>query len=691
MNSHIRKAYYLSIEYLPGRIAVNNIINGGKDKDFTPEQLAAIDEEEIISEYPGILTDPALGNGGLGRLASCYLDSAAAINKPVVGYGLYYKYGLFRQSFDNGAQKEAADDWGASIYALAVPKPKEAVFVKFSDFTAKAVPHDVTITGYGGGETTLRLWEARRGEEFDFAAFDNGDYSDMIRSRSETITKCLYPRDESEEGRILRIRQEYLLAAASIADVLRGFEKTADNNIPKLSDIEKYCVFQLNDTHPVWAIPEFVRICVNKYGYDIAAAFDTARKIFRYTNHTIMAEALEKWNRRTVTKIIPNTSSIIDQIREILYGEIGKSSEPIIKPDLHQSAVTPEIEKAAQGVASAFNPETYDFMVGDEINMGKLALYTAKKVNGVAEIHSELLKTDVFPEWYALYPDKFVNVTNGVTPRRWLKQCNPELTALIADTLGSDAFVGDLSLIKGLKLDTDKFSAVKQTKKNQLAKWLKDKHNIAVDPTFIFDIQVKRFHEYKRQLLNALSILDVYYSIKDGSITNFAPTLYLFGGKSAPGYRRAKAIIKFINTVADIINTDPTVKGKMQVAFIPDYNVSAAQLLIPSADVSEQISTAGLEASGTSNMKFSLNGAVTLGTLDGANIEIFREAGEGNNYVFGATVDELKSILPNYNPREIVVNDKKLGAVLAFLGKCDKELYHSLVTDYNYQYYFSGD
>ena len=652
LRRHQRKAYYISAEYLIGRLVYSNLYN-----------LGILDELKQLFADRGVdlacleeVEDAALGNGGLGRLAACFLDSAASTNIPLSGYGLRYKFGLFKQSFDeHGNQKENADDWSKFGDPWSFRRFKHAVKVKFPDHTVLAVPYDVPVIGYGTENIgTLRLWECEAEEELDFKAFNDQDYLRALSSKNkaEDITRVLYPNDSTWEGKRLRIKQQYVLSSASLQDILR-FYKTIHGS--DLSQFSQFFAVQLNDTHPAMSIPELIRLLmVEGMGFD--QAFETARKTFSYTNHTVMSEALEKWNLDLLRSVVPEIVDIIVRIDEKLKRE---------HPGL--------------------------FIVKDNAaHMANLSVYVGSYVNGVAEIHSQILKDDCFKEWYAAFPERFQNKTNGVTPRRWLGLCNPELSQLIKYRIGGD-FLKDLDRLKKLKpmIDDDmvlQFNKIKRQKKQQLCEVIHQREDIRLNPDFIFDVQVKRAHEYKRQLMNALSIVDIYFRLKDGSLKDFHPTVYIFGAKSAPGYARAKAVIRYINRIARMINNDPAVSDKLKVVFVQNYNCSYAEHIIPAADISEQISPAGTEASGTGNMKLMLNGAVTLGTLDGANVEIAQEAGRENEYIFGHTVEQINAMRDSYNARGIYdINDRLRKAINTLVDGTvptddeQKELFHALL------------
>ena len=616
---HERKAYYISAEYLIGRLVYSNMFN-----------LGILDEMKKLFAERGVdlavledIEDDALGNGGLGRLAACFLDSAASCNLPLSGYGLRYKFGLFKQRFDaNGNQVEIADDWTKYGDPWSYRRYNHTVKIKFPEHTVLAVPYDVPVIGYGTNNiNTLRLWQCEPETPLDFTAFNDQDYLRALheKNKAEDITRVLYPNDSTWEGKRLRIKQQYVLSSASLQDMLRTYKIAHGSDLSKFCD---YYAVQLNDTHPAMSIPELIRL-LQKEGMSFDEAFKVAQKTFSYTNHTVMSEALEKWPLDLMRSVVPEIVDIICKIDEKLRWE---------HPNL--------------------------FIVKDNTaHMANLSIYVGTYVNGVAEIHSQILKDDCFKEWYYAFPERFQNKTNGITPRRWMGLCNPELTEMVREKVGGD-FLKDLELIGGLKEHINdetvaKFNAIKRVKKEQLCNVVAKNEGVMLNPDFMFDVQVKRLHEYKRQLLNILSVVDIYFRLKEGRLPDFQPTVYLFGAKSAPGYARAKAIIRYINRVAKMINNDPAVADKLKVIFVQNYNCSYAEHIIPAADVSEQISPAGTEASGTGNMKLMLNGAVTLGTLDGANVEIAQEAGRENEYIFGHTVEQINAAKGSYYARGI--------------------------------------
>ena len=647
-----RKAFYISAEYLIGRLVYSNLFN-----------LGILDEMKQLFRERGVdlailedIEDDALGNGGLGRLAACFLDSAVSCDIPLSGYGLRYRFGLFKQRFnEEGSQVEMADDWTKYGDPWSYRRYMHTVKIDFPDHTVLAVPYDVPVIGYGTKNIgTLRLWQCEAQEELDFDAFNRQDYQRALdaKNRAEDITRVLYPNDSTVEGKRLRLKQQYVLSSASLQDMVRVYKSVHGTDMSHFAEF--YCV-QLNDTHPAMSIPELIRLLM-KEGMDFEQSFEIAQKTFSYTNHTVMGEALEKWNLDLLRSVVPEIVDIILRIDEKLKRE---------HPNL--------------------------FIVRDNTaHMANLSVYVGTYVNGVAEIHSQILKDDVFHQWYEVFPERFQNKTNGITPRRWIGLCNPELCQLITDKIGGD-FLKNLEEIAALKPMIndqliEQFQAVKRIKKQQLCDVIEKREGIRLNPDFIFDVQVKRLHEYKRQLMNILSVVDIYFRLKEGRLPDFQPTVYLFGAKSAPGYGRAKAVIRYINRVAKLINNDPAVADKLKVVFVQNYNCSYAEHIIPAADISEQISPAGTEASGTGNMKLMLNGAVTLGTLDGANVEIAQEAGMENEYIFGHTVEQINAIKDTYRSRSIYESNAHLRRAIETLvdgtvptDDAQKELYTSLL------------
>lgn len=628
-----KRACYFSAEFLVGRLVYNNLMNLGLLEEM----------EELFRNHglePALLEeveDSALGNGGLGRLAACFLDSAATHSVPLDGYGIRYRYGLFRQSFENGFQKESPDDWLRFGDPWSLRREEEQVFVRFKGQTVRAVPYDMAVIGYGGVVNTLRLWQAEPVHALDFDQFNAQKYGKAFQEQNEAeaISSVLYPNDDTNQGKRLRLKQQYFFSSASLQDLIRRFRREGNRDF---TAFPSFCAVQLNDTHPVVSIPELIRLLGEEgIGFDDALAI--ARETFAYTNHTVMAEALEKWDVKLFRSVLPHLVPIVRQMEQALESELRQKGISDLSP--------------------------YRIVDGNTIHMARMAVFASRSTNGVAKIHTELLKKDVLKEWYALYPERFHNETNGVTQRRWLKLCNRELASWITGRIG-DGWVTDLSKLKGLEpfagdpASLQSFAAIKREKKSQLAAYLLQKEGISVSPDWVFDVQIKRLHEYKRQLLNGFAIWDLAQRVKQGDAPGFRPTVFLFGAKAAPGYFRAKAVIKYLHEIAAAVNNDPALDRWMKVVFVTDYNVSYAEKLVPAADISEQISTAGTEASGTGNMKLSLNGAVTLGTYDGANIEIVSHAGEENNYIFGARVEDLDRLRETYDPNALYREEPRI-------------------------------
>ena len=626
-----KRVGYLSAEFLVGRAIYANLYNLGKLEEVKAWLLEKGVDITLFEE----IEDAALGNGGLGRLAACYLESGATVGIPLDGYGIRYRYGLFRQEFEGGFQKERADEWLRCGDPWSFRREEESVLVEFSDFTVRAVPYDMPVIGYGGKTiNTLRLWQSEQPNKFDFDAFNNMQTDKLAkdRIRCEAISYALYPNDSTEKGRLLRLRQEYFFTSASVQDIIRKHKK---KGLP-IEQIGKSISLQLNDTHPVFAIPEFIRLVMQE-GLSFEKAFLLARSVFNFTNHTILGEALERWDMKRVQKLLPEIAKILKCMQRRIEKEF---------------------------------PDGKLFLIKDNtVHMANVAIYAGNKVNGVAALHTEILKENTFHDWYEAYPERFLNVTNGVTPRRWLALCNPELSAFIKEKIGG-GWEAKLDRLKELEKYADDaqtrhaFAEIKRIKKMQLSEYIYKKEGVLLPPEFIFDVQAKRLHEYKRQLLNAFSILYYYFRIKEGKEPDFKPMAFIFGAKAAPGYYIAKAIIKFIQSIADKVNNDPDVNDKIRVVFVTDYNVSYAEKIMPAADISEQISMAGMEASGTGNMKFMLNGTVTLGTMDGANVEICEEAGVENEYIFGATVEEVQEVKKNYDPLSLYNADPELKRII---------------------------
>ncbi|MGK2348454.1 glycogen/starch/alpha-glucan phosphorylase [Actinomyces sp. W5033] len=625
-----RMEHYFSAEFLMGRALLNNLTNLGLVEE-ADKAVGAFGQNltDVLEQEP----DAALGNGGLGRLAACFLDSCATLDLPVNGYGILYRYGLFKQLFDDGFQTEHPDAWMEEGYPFVIRREEAQRIVRYQDLTVRAVPHDMPITGYGTRNVnTLRLWKAEPMEEFDYEAFNSQRFTDAIveRERTADISRVLYPNDTTYEGKVLRVRQQYFFCSASLQEIIDTY---VAHHGEDLRGFSTYNAIQLNDTHPVLAIPELMRLLMDEHGLGWDEAWAEVTKTFAYTNHTVLAEALETWEVSIFERLFP-------RVLEIVY-EIDRRFRAQMR------------ERGLDEATIAYMAPVQDGVV----RMAWIACYAAYSINGVAAIHTEIIKRDTLKEWHAVWPERFNNKTNGVTPRRWLRQCNPRLSAVLDDVVGDDSWVRDLSVLSRYTADVsdevlDRLTEVKRANKADFAAWVLEREGVEIDPEAVFDVQIKRLHEYKRQLLNALYILDLYFRMKEDPSLVVPKRVFVFGAKAAAGYVRAKAIIKLINTIAELVNNDPVVSRTLKVVFIHNYNVSPAEHIIPAADVSEQISMAGKEASGTSNMKFMMNGALTLGTLDGANVEILDQVGEDNAYIFGATEDELPVLRESYDPRQ---------------------------------------
>ncbi len=604
-----KNAYYLSMEFLIGRSFYNNLM-----------ELGVLEEAKEILAQKGIdinvfeeIEDAALGNGGLGRLAACFLDSAAGLGLPLQGYGIRYKYGLFKQAIKNGFQVELPDDWQKFGDPWSIRRENEKRLIKFADMSVWAVPYDMPV--FGKRVNNLRLFQAEGNEE------------------AQKISEYLYPADDTEEGKLLRLRQEYFFSAAAIGELV---DKHIKKHGRRFDNFSEFNSIQLNDTHPILAIAEFIRLLTTEHRVCLSDALEVAKKTFSYTNHTILPEALECWQSLQIKKILPEIYSILMKVYVKQKDEFAR-----LKCSLE--------EASDMAIYSA-----------DKFSMANLALFVGNKVNGVAKLHTDILKSNLFKTAFKYYPEKFQNKTNGITQRRWLMLCNRELSELIDNSIGQD-WRNDIQLLGQLESKVNNiipdFIKVKAEKKRQLFEYIKIHEGVDITENFIVYSQVKRLHEYKRQLMTALAILEIYKSLKNGTIKEFQPSVFIFGAKSAPSYKRAKAIIKFINEIADKINSDEQTNRLLKVVFVQNYNVSYAEKIVAGTDVSLQVSTAGLEASGTGNMKFMMNGAVTCGTMDGANIEIVELAGKENNYIFGAEVDEIERLKKDgYNPTEIIKN-----------------------------------
>ncbi|WP_130864648.1 glycogen/starch/alpha-glucan phosphorylase [Acidipropionibacterium timonense] len=623
-----RMEHYFSAEFLMGRALLNNLSNLGMVEQARSALAAhGINLSDVLDQEP----DAALGNGGLGRLAACFLDSCATLDLPVDGYGILYRYGLFRQSFSDGFQVEEPDSWMEDEYPFIIRREEAKRVVHYADLDVYAVPYDMPITGYGTKNVnTLRLWKAEPIREFDYDAFNSQRFTDAIvdRERTMDISRVLYPNDTTYEGKVLRVRQQYFFCSASLQEMVDNYVEHHGANLNGFADFNS---IQLNDTHPVLAIPELMRLLMDEHGLGWDAAWAVVRRTFAYTNHTVLAEALETWEVSIFERLFPR---IVEIVREIDRRFRAEMAERGLSGDL--------VEYMAP-------------VSGGRVRMAWIACYASYSINGVAALHTEIIKRETLKPWHDLWPERFNNKTNGVTPRRWLKQCNPRLATLLDDVTGSDAWVRDLTVLGRFTDDVpetvyDRLTEIKRANKVDFATWVARREGVEIDPEAIFDVQIKRLHEYKRQLLNAFYILDLYFRLKADPELEVPSRVFIFGAKAAPGYIRAKAVIKLINSIAELVNDDPAINGRLKVVFVHNYNVSPAEHIIPAADVSEQISMAGKEASGTSNMKFMMNGALTLGTLDGANVEILDAVGDDNAYIFGATEEQLPGLRESYDP-----------------------------------------
>ena len=686
-----RRVYYLSMEFLIGRTLSNAMIAEGI-YDVAQKALAElnVDLEEIIEKE----VDPGLGNGGLGRLAACFMDSLATLAIPAMGYGIRYEYGMFRQKIENGQQVERPDDWLEKGAPWEFMRPSKRFSIDFGGhiyFEGKkciwnpaekvtALAYDQMIPGYkNDSASTLRLWSAHGGEVFDLAEFNRGDHLAAVATRSanQNLSRVLYPDDSTWNGRELRLRQEYFLVSASLQDILRRHLRTHGT----LDNLADKVAIHLNDTHPALAIPELMRILIDLHGYSWQHAWDKTRRIFSYTCHTLMSEALETWPVEMMAKILPRHLQMIFEINDHFLEYV----KTYVTTDMDFIRRVSLIEEGYQR----------------KVRMGWLSVVGSHKVNGVAAIHSDLMVTSTFADFAHIYPERFTNVTNGITPRRWLAVANPKLAALFDQYIGSE-WRCDLSQIEKLKAFADKgefkraVADIKYDNKVKLAEYVKKTLNIDLDPHALFDVQVKRIHEYKRQMLNVLHIIARYNEMLAHTEKDWQPRVFILAGKAASAYYAAKQTIRLINDVANVINNDERLKGRLKVVFIPNYSVSLAQLIIPAADISEQISLSGTEASGTSNMKFALNGALTLGTLDGANVEILDNVGEDHIFIFGNTVEQVEALRrEGYRPFDYYQNDEQLREVIDQIIRGDfspeePNRYHSLIQGLQYHDYYQS-
>ena len=679
-----KRVYYLSMEFLIGRLLEDAVVNLGLEEEARAalEKLGA-DFDAVVADEP----DAALGNGGLGRLAACFLDSMSTVGVAAYGYGIRYEHGLFRQRFRDGWQVEQPEDWLTQIHPWEFPRAESTYPIGFGGEvhdtadgrrawapaeTVLAVAYDTPIPGWQGTwVNTLRLWSAQPTQVFDLEPFNRGDFigAAVPAVLAQTISRVLYPDDSTPQGKELRLKQEFFFTAASLRDIVRRFSDRHSN----IRELSGKIAVQLNDTHPAIAVPELVRLLVDEYHLDFKEALPLARDCLHYTNHTLMPEALERWPVDLMWRVLPRHMELVERIDEA-HAE----------------------ETASRGQA---RPNNVKIVEAGDVHMGNLAFIGTRRVNGVSALHTDLMKETVFKDLHGLHPDRIVNQTNGVTPRRWLLGCNPALSQLITDAIGPE-WPGDLDLLQGLTLLADdrgfqaRFAAAKERNKRNLADFLASQLRFSVDPSAMFDIQIKRIHEYKRQLMNILEAVAAWNEMRRNPEAPFAPRVRIFGGKAAPGYAMAKLIIKLINDVAKKINADMTTRDRLSIVYVPNYNVSMAERLIPAADLSEQISTAGMEASGTGNMKFAMNGALTIGTMDGANVEIHERVGDQNIFIFGLTADQVTGWRESgYEPESVIARSPRLAEVIAqieegFFSPDDPDRYRSLVDNLRHHDWF---
>lgn len=681
-----KRVYYLSMEFLMGRLLGDALINLGL-YEVTKKAMQELGYK--IEDLASMESDAALGNGGLGRLAACFLDSMATLELPAYGYGIRYEYGIFYQKIVNGWQVESPDHWLRYGNPWEIERPEYIYPVKFygqvqsyqdekgnmrfdwvNTENVIAMAYDTPIPGYGNNTVNnLRLWSAKSSREFNLEYFNYGNYGKAVEEKimSENISKVLYPRDDFHAGRELRLKQEYFLVSASLQDIIRRYKKTHSQGFQLFP---KKVAIQLNDTHPALCIPELMRLLMDEEGLGWEEAWDITQRTFAYTNHTVLPEALEKWRIKLMEYLLPRHLQIIYEINRRWIEKVNQ----IYPGDLDRVRDLSIIEE------------------GDEkkVRMANLAIVGSHSVNGVAELHTDILKKRVFKGFFEIFPEKFNNKTNGITQRRWLKLSNPALSDLISSKIG-EGWITDLYQLKKLekwcedKVFQREWEQVKLHNKKRLAHCIKETMGIEINIQSIFDVQVKRIHEYKRQLLNVFHVILLYNRLKNGTVKNFIPRTVVFGGKAAPAYSMAKNIIKLINSVAEVVNSDPDIGDRLKVVFIPNYSVSSAQLIIPAADLSEQISTAGMEASGTGNMKFALNGALTIGTLDGANIEILQEVGKENIFIFGLTAEKVQTLRQNgHDPWKYYNENPELRQIIdmiknGYFSSENPELFHSIV------------
>ena len=661
----VKFVYYLSAEFLIGRLLINNLINLGIYEPMkTALQESGLNLDDLLEREE----EPGLGNGGLGRLAACFLDSMAALELPAIGYGIRYEFGIFDQMIADGWQTERPDNWLQFGNPWELHRPEYTANVNFGGHTEGytdekggfrvrwvpqikviGMPYDTPIPGYGNNTVnTLRLWSAKAGEDFDLNTFNAGDYIQAVAAKtfSENISKVLYPNDNTPQGKELRLQQQYFFVTCSLQDIIRLHLRKYDS----FDNFVEKTVIQLNDTHPTIGVAELMRLLIDEHGLEWSKAWDITRRTFAFTNHTLLSEALERWSVNLFGRLLPRHLEIIYEINRQFMEEV-RLKYPNDAGKMTRMSLIEEGEEK-------------------KIRMAHLACVGSFAINGVAALHTELVKKDLFRDFYELWPEKFQNKTNGITPRRWLLMSNPELSALITEKIGP-TWVKNLDELKSLETFVDdwefrqRWQKIKQERKADFARYILEHNGIEVDPNSIFDVQIKRIHEYKRQLLNILHVIALYNQIKENPTIDMVPRTVIFGGKAAPGYFMAKMVIKLINSVAEMVNNDPEVNNRLKVVFVANFSVSLGQFAYPAADLSEQISTAGKEASGTGNMKFSLNGALTIGTLDGANVEIREEVGAENFFLFGLTAQEVVDLkAKGYRPLEYYNANPQLKQVI---------------------------
>ncbi|MCU0571119.1 MAG: glycogen/starch/alpha-glucan phosphorylase, partial [Oculatellaceae cyanobacterium Prado106] len=686
-----KMVYYLSAEFLIGRLLINNLINLGI---YEPMSQALKESGLNLDDLMECEEEPGLGNGGLGRLAACFLDSLATLEIPAMGYGIRYEFGIFDQLIIDGWQVEHPDNWLRFGNPWELVRPEYMVEVKFGGHTEAftdseghyrvrwmprvtvfGTPHDIPVPGYGNNTVnTLRLWAARAGEDFDFNVFNAGDYTQAVAAKtfSENISKVLYPNDNTPQGKELRLQQQYFFVSCSLQDIIRLYQRKHDT----FDQFPEKAAIQLNDTHPAIGVVELMRLLVDEHHVEWDQAWDITRKTFAYTNHTLLSEALERWSVDLFGRLLPRHLELIYEINFQFLAEIQKK----YPGDLSKLRRMSLIEEGNE----------------QKVRMANLACVGSHAVNGVAELHTELIKKDLMSDFYELWPEKFQNKTNGITPRRWLLMSNPELSALITEKIG-DRWVTHLDELRNLEAFIEdpefrrRWHSIKQARKGKLAEYILRNNGLEVDENSIFDVQIKRIHEYKRQLLAALSIIAMYNRIKANPSQEITPRTFIFGGKAAPGYFMAKMVIRLINAVGEVVNNDPDVAGRLKVVFLANYSVSLGQFAYPAADLSEQISTAGKEASGTGNMKFALNGALTIGTLDGANVEIREEVGAENFFLFGLKAHEVMEMKASgYKPMDYYNANPELKLVIdqlssGFFSPKDRGQFMSIVDSLLYR------